>query len=229
MPNPIPFPAEDLRISKLVTSRDPIASGVGKLLRLERDRSAKLEELARYGLNVPIYTLITNDDWEKSKHFRKQCAVRFDELGCELPKLPGEVIVVGGRPPLIAHSSPCVAPRLHELLKCRFKAHVTDVTIKDSVGAGITLKTPEGKVIVEAVVGGSVRDISRKGKVDARATLEGNILKVEGNLQGLLAYCAFKSALAALRLPPGALEWSCHRGLYGTKGDHVVFWELIRI
>ena len=198
-------------------------------MRLERDRSKKLSELEKAGLNVPLYTVITKREWERARHFRKQCAVRFDYLPCELPKLPGEVIVIEGRPPLIAHSSPCVAPMLPKLLNCDFKAHVTDVTIKDSVGAGITLKTPEGRIVVEVSVGGSVRDVSRRGKVDARAFLEGNVLRVRGPLEGLLAYCAFRSALAARNLPPGALEWSCHRGKYGAKGDHVVFWELIEI
>lgn len=198
-------------------------------MRLKRERTKKLKELERFGVNVPLYTVVANNDYGAVRHFRKQCAIRFDYLNCELPKLPGEVIVVGGSPPLIAHSSPCVAELLPKLLRCPFKAHVTDVTIKDSVGAGITLKTKEGDIIVEAVIKGSVRDVSRRGKVDVRARLIGNVLVAKGPLEGLLAYCAFESAMVARTLPPGALEWSCHEGKYGTKGDHIVFWELIEI
>ncbi len=198
-------------------------------MRLKRKRSELLEELERAGLNVPLYAMISDEDDSKAKFFKKQCAVRFDELGCGLPELKGDVVVVPGNPPLIAHSSPCIAPKLREILKCKFVAHVTDVTIKDSVGAGVTLKTPEGRIIVEISVGGSVRDITRRGKVDVRGEYVGNVLRLDGPLPRLLAYCAFRSAEEAYRLPPGALEWSCHRGKYGVKGDHVVFWELIKI
>ena len=192
-----------------------------------RLRSLKL--LEEVGLNVPLYAVITKDDPDKARYFKKQCAVRFDLLKCPLPPLPGEVIVVRGWPPLIAHSSPCVAAKLSEVLDCDFVAHVTDVTSKDSVGAGVTLKTAEGKVIVEAVVKGTVRDVTRKGLVHVRGEMVGEKLVAKGPFPELLGYCMFESAREALRLPPGALEWSCHEGKYGVKGDHVVFWELITL
>jgi hypothetical protein len=112
---------------------------------------------------------------------------------------------------------------------CEFRAHVTDVTVADSVGAGVTLKVGD-KIIVEMVNEGTVREITRKGRVDARAVLVGRSeLRVEGRANELLIYCAFSSAKEMLRLPPGALEWSCHRERHGIKGDHVIYWELIEL
>ncbi|ABU82533.1 hypothetical protein [Ignicoccus hospitalis] len=198
-------------------------------MRVNGRRLKSLKKLEALGLNVPLYAIVTRDGTERVKHFKKQCAVRFDYLECSLPRLPGEVIVVEGPPPLIAHSSPCVAPLLPELLKCNFTAHVTDVTIKDSVGAGVTLKTKDNKIIIEATTKGSVRDITRKGIFDVTANFVGNVLVAKGPVEGLLSYCMFESAKAARRLPPGALEWSCHKGRYGIKGDHVVFWEHIEL
>jgi len=177
---------------------------------------------------VPIYVEVSNKNFEPSKAFKKQCAIRFDFLGCELPEL--EALVVPGPPPLIAHSSPCAAFSLFKKLSsndCPFIAHITDVTIADSVGAGVTMKY-NTSVLTEVAIGGSVRDVTRKGRVDARAWLKCG-MRVEGPLEGLLAYCAFKSLEQVKFLPPGLYEWSCHEGRYGVKGDHLVFWEYVEL
>ncbi len=193
-----------------------------------RDKALSLSFLESLGLNVPLYTVVTSDDFESAKNYKRQCAIRFDELGCDLPPIKG--IVIGGFPPLIAHTSPCVAYELFKELKergCRFRAHVTDVTIADTVGAGVTMKDPRLGVIAELSVGGSVRDITRRGKVDTYVKLEGCKMKAKGPLTPLLSYCAFKSLKVMEKMPYGLLEWSCHKGRYGTKGDHVLFWEFI--
>ncbi len=192
---------------------------------LNRKRSESLEKLRDLGLNTPVFVVVTPNKVSPVKYFKKQCAVRFDELACELPSV--DALVVPGPPPLIAHSSPCIAGELFEKLRrkgCRFEAQVTDVTIIDSVGAGVSMKRGS-EVFAEIAVGGSVRDVTRRGIVDVRAYLEGGTLVVKGSIDSLLAYCAFRSLLALSRLPDGILEWSCHRGKYGVRGDHVVYWE----
>ncbi|ALU12620.1 hypothetical protein EYM_05780 [Ignicoccus islandicus DSM 13165] len=192
---------------------------------MKRKRAQSLMQLMDIGLNTPIFVVVTQSNLRGLEHFKKQCAIRFDELACELPEV--DALVVPGPPPLIAHSSPCIAKELlRELAErgCPFEAQVTDVTIKDSVGAGASIKF-DGKVMAEVAIGGSVRDVTRRGKIDARAYLEGNAMKVIGSLGGLLAYCTFESLLALRRMPDGVLEWSCHEGKYGVRGDHVIFWE----
>ncbi|UXD22151.1 hypothetical protein IPA_02135 [Ignicoccus pacificus DSM 13166] len=185
--------------------------------------------LESWGLNVPLYAIVDEKNWERAKFYKRQCAIRFDVLTCELPKINARI--VPGPPPLIAHSSPCVAERLFEELSrkgCKFLAHVTDVTINDTVGAGVTMKW-RGRIISEISIGGSVRDITRRGKVDARAFWEGCKMRIEGPLQGLLSYCAYKSLEVMERLPEGLIEWSCHKGRYGTLGDHAIFWEFVEL
>ena len=84
-------------------------------------------------------------------------------------------------------------------------------------------------IMAEISVGGSVRDVTRRGKVDTRVYLKGDRMEVHGPLGGLLSYCAFESLEALARLPEGLLEWSCHKGKYGVKGDHIVVWEFIEL
>lgn len=209
--------------------REAKADGKLGMILKDRRRIETLELLEKLGLNVPIYARVTDHDYSRAFYYKKQCAIRFDVLNCELPKVDG--LVIPGPPPLVAHSSPCVARELFDELTskgCEFEAHVTDVTIADSVGAGVTMKW-QGTIVAEISVGGSVRKITREGKVDARAYLEGQGMKVEGSLEGLLSYCAFESLRSASTMPDGVLEWSCHKGRYGLRGDHIVYWEYLKI
>ncbi len=201
-------------------------------------RSERLRELERLGLNVPIYIVVDNKSFERATIFRKKCAVRFDEVSppidIDMLRKIVEVedaIFESSWPPFIPHMSPCMAFTMFKRLsenRYQFKAHVTDVTVKDSVGAGMTLNI-DGKIIVEAVKRGTVREISRRGKIDIRAFSSCNQLILEGEVDDLLSYCIFTSVKLMRRFPDSLLEWSCHKGRGGVKGDHLIAWELYKV
>ncbi len=201
-------------------------------------RSERLRLLEDLGLNTPIFVVVSESNFEISKKFRKKCAIRFDSV--EPPDAVSnalksiiykELTIESGTPPFIPHMSPCNAYHLFKTLSnlgASFKAHITDVTVKDSVGAGIALNI-DNKIIVEATRRGTVREVSRRGKIDVRAKYVCDKLILYGTLNELLSYCIFRSAEIISKFHDSLIEWSCHQGRWGIKGDHIVVWEMYKV